>query len=82
MQDFSKLTNDDLFKRAMMAMLRGELPTALRCADELCRPSRARECSDRLAHPRAFGPLRRYSAAELQPLVDRVEQYNAIVGSR
>jgi hypothetical protein len=80
-RDPATLTNDELFQTVLDACAEGRLGAALEAADERCRPHRARAMRDVLAPCRVWPAMQGYTEAQTRGLQDRIDQYNAHVGS-
>ena len=72
-------TTDSLFSRYHNALAWGDFGTALACADELCRPERAGTCPDLACEPRHASAFAGYTREQLEPIADRIAQYNSYV---
>ena len=71
------LPTDTLFTMLVEALGAGLYGDSLRLADEICRSSRAGTCPDLL--PTVFPAFKGYSVEQLQPIKDRIDQYNVYV---
>jgi hypothetical protein len=74
--DYKALKTTKLYDICETAMTEGRYGAALAAADELCQ---RRDGIETMAPPSVYIAMDAYTAAMLQPLVDRIDLYNSHV---
>lgn len=76
-KEIDEMTTEELFLAFIVAGSQGNFGRALSIADEICREERKGDLKDLLPDPRSFYAFQKVSLPQLEPMIDRVEQYNS-----